>query len=92
MRRAAYLIGALLLASCSPPQAVTFDEFKRIEIGMTKAQVDMITEAHGELRSTTGASSGYDLTSYRWLNPDGSSMTVTFVDDRADRITQSGLR
>lgn len=86
------VLSALLLgcfAGCgAPPEAViTMDEYNQLAPGTGISQAQMIIGGQGK-----EVSSGNNVITYQWKNPDGSSATAVFKGDQLISKTQTGLK
>ena len=76
---------------------VTFDEYSRIETGMTYREVASIIgspgeeTAHSKVEGIPGVMDSIETVSYQWVNNDGSNMQTIFQNNRLDTKAQFGL-
>lgn len=107
MKRALYLFSMMLLTSCIGPNQnnyngeyghnYTYDMYNKISSGQTYSEVVRILGSEGnlEFESTDAGIPGYtdEITSraYTWYNSDGSSIVVTFANNKVDGKMQNGL-
>jgi len=79
-------------------QQVTRAEFEAIEIGMSYRDVVRTVGCEGQEESrvyvegVSGIAPPSTIVSYRWQNPDFSTMNITFENDKANTKLQFGLK
>ena len=79
-------------------QIVTFDEYKRVEDGMSYQQVVSIIGAQGEetvrnrLEGDPDVMESVDTVMYQWVNSNGSNMNAMFQNDKLVLKAQFGLK
>jgi hypothetical protein len=79
-------------------QIVTFDEYQRIQNGMSYRQVVNIIGADGEEMSRNnidgvpGVIESIDTVMYQWVNSNGSNMNAMFQNDKLNQKAQFGLK
>ena len=79
-------------------QIVTFDEYQRIENGMSYKQVVGIIGAEGEEMSRNkidgvpGVMESIETVMYQWVNSNGSNMNAIFQNDKLKQKAQFGLK
>ncbi len=78
------------LASPSAP-GITMANYKRLNLGMTYAQVVEILGEEGTELSSNDLG-GYKITIYRWGEAFGTSINMTFQNDKLMSKSQSDLK
>lgn len=79
-------------------QIVTFDEYKRIQNGMSYKEVVAIIGAEGEEMSRNkidgvpGVMESVETVMYQWVNSNGSNMNAIFQNDKLNQKAQFGLK
>ena len=107
------VLSGLLLAGCdqsasrpelgfgahsNKAQVVTFDEYRRLESGMSYRQVVAIIGAEGQeiarskIDGIPGVMAATETIMYQWVNSDGGNMNAMFQNDRLMQKAQFGLR
>ncbi|HOJ32820.1 MAG TPA: DUF3862 domain-containing protein [Candidatus Hydrogenedentes bacterium] len=82
----------------SGKQLVTFDEYKRIQNGMSYREVVSIIGAEGEeisrnkIDGVPGVMESIETVMYQWVNSNGSNMNAMFQNDRLIQKAQFGLQ
>lgn len=75
----------------TPPPAVTWSEFDKLQRGMTHAAVIGTLGAVEDLRSHSIRDDGSPVEVLSWFNPDGSSVTLTLLNAYLVQIEESEL-
>ncbi len=79
-------------------QIVTFNEYKRIQNGISYRQVVAIIGAEGEEMSRNkidgvpGVMDSVETIMYQWVNSNGSNMNAIFQNDKLMQKAQFGLK
>lgn len=72
-------------------EAITMDQFNRIQTGMSYDQVKDIFGRDGLLKSETNIG-GHDSRLMSWINSDGSNVIITFGLGAVSSKTQTRLK
>jgi hypothetical protein len=76
--------------SDKPDSRLTMENYRRIKMGMTRAQVEEILGGKGkQISSSSGG--GLTFTVDQWEGKDYDTIIVTFQNDKVQYMTQSGL-
>jgi hypothetical protein len=79
-------------------QIVTFDEYQRIQNGLSYRQVVQIIGAEGEevsrnkMEGVPGVMESVETVMYQWVNSSGSNMNAMFQNDMLIQRAQFGLK
>lgn len=77
---------------------VTFDEYERIEVGMSYKQVVEIIGSDGEelsrnkIEGVPGVMESVETVMYQWMNKNGANMNVMFQNNKLIQKAQYGLK
>jgi outer membrane biogenesis lipoprotein LolB len=71
---------------------VTKHHYEQIQTGMTLSQVQNIVGLPGETTAAVSLPVAGEQAFYHWKNPDGSSMTAVFVNDKLVVKNQLNLK
>lgn len=79
-------------------QIITFDEYKRIQNGMSYRKVVAIIGAEGEeisrnkIDGVPGVMDSIETVMYQWVNDNASNMNAMFQNDKLMQKAQFGLK
>ena len=82
--------GRTLSGGAAPAPPITVAQYERLELGMTREQVEAIVGRAGQSEEVSDAPPATE--SYNWTNLDGSSVSVDFEGGKAASIQQTGLK
>lgn len=77
---------------------VTFEEYERIEVGMSYKQVVEIIGSNGEelsrnkIEGIPGVMESVETVMYQWMNKNGANMNAMFQNDKLIQKAQYGLK
>jgi len=79
-------------------QIITFDEYQRVQDGMSYSKVVGIIGARGEeisrskMDGVPGVMESLETVMYQWVNSNGSNMNAMFQNDKLVQKAQFGLK